>query len=96
MSYTKAHMREIFRRGAMFGFIAGHTGGDTIDRVDEVEREFFDQCLKSIRDDIAAGKPNPNRFDSAKALEWWDNRGRPSGEGVLPGIGEWLLDKSKK
>ena len=95
MSYTKAHMREIFRRAAMFGFIAGHTGGNTDDSVDQLERDFFDGCLKSIRDDIAAGKPNPNNFDAAKALEWWDRKGRPAGQGIIPEMAEWVLGQRK-
>ena len=93
MSYTKADMRTIFRRGAELG-MSWVYDGTTKEAAEELTSALFDYALQPIREEKALGKPNPNRrFDAAKAIEYWRNRGKPSGEGVIPEIAEFWEGK---
>ena len=76
----------------MLGMAWGVGGANDNDALEELTAAFFGDCLKAIREEKAAGKPNPNRFNARKAIEYWVNRGRPPGEGVIEDL---LPPKSK-
>lgn len=88
MSYTKADMREIFRRAVMLGMSWTYEG--TTDEAAEelASSPLFDHLLKEVREEKESAKPK--RFDAAKAIEDWMKRGKPAGEGVIPEFAEWL------
>lgn len=88
MSYTKADMRNVFRRAVMLGMSWTYAGTHEEAAEELASSRLFDYVLKEVREEKESAKPKP--FDTAKLLADWDKRGRPAGEGVIPEIAEWF------